>query len=108
MTFWTIVASIAGGAAAMLLFGLQWPAAEDWPLFAASGVMVGFGRFLIIRAFRLAAAAVVSPLKYLALVWGALIGYLVWGDVPGFLDVAGATVVVASGIYLATIGGRRG
>jgi len=108
MTFWTVVASIAGGGGAMLAFGAEWPAAEDWPLFAISGVMVGFGRFLIIRAFRLAAAAVVSPLKYLALVWGALIGYLVWGDVPGTLDFAGAAVVVGSGIYLATIGSRRG
>lgn len=42
-----------------------------------------------------------APLKYLALVWGALIGYLVWGDVPSTLDFAGAAIVVASGVYLA-------
>lgn len=107
MAFWTVVASVVGGAAS-LAFGFQWPAIADWPLFAVSGVMVGFGRFLIIRAFRLAEAAVVSPLKYLALVWGALIGYLVWGDVPATLDFVGAAIVVASGIYLATLRSGRG
>lgn len=101
MAFWTVVASIAGGGLSLLFFGASFPSGSDWVLFAGSGILVGLGRFLVIRALRLAEASVVAPLKYLALVWGALIGYLVWGDVPSTLDFVGAAIVIASGVYLA-------
>lgn len=70
-------------------------------LFAAlAGALVVIGHLCLTRAFSIASVGLVAPFEYSALLWAALLGYLVWGDVPGSQVVLGAGVIVASGIYL--------
>ena len=66
----------------------------------AAGLLGVGAYYFTTRAFQIAQAAAMSPFKYLSLVWGAILGYLVWGDVPDTLKIAGAAVVVASGLYI--------
>jgi len=42
----------------------------------------------------------VAPLKYLSLVWSALISFLVWGYIPGPMKLAGAALVVSAGLFI--------
>jgi drug/metabolite transporter (DMT)-like permease len=42
----------------------------------------------------------VSPFNYTALVWGSLLGFAVWGDLPTVPMIAGATIVTLAGLYL--------
>ncbi|MGH6913764.1 MAG: DMT family transporter [Geminicoccales bacterium] len=69
-------------------------------LFVANGLVNGGAHFLIIEAYRLAQAPVVSPFKYSILIWAVLFGYLVWGHVPDAWIAIGALPVVASGLYI--------
>ena len=64
------------------------------------GLFSGFGHYLLIRAHRLAPAAVLAPFIYTEIVWMIALGYLVFGDVPNRWTLAGVAVVVASGLYL--------
>ncbi|MFU8881781.1 MAG: DMT family transporter [Rhodobacterales bacterium] len=75
-------------------------AAADLPFFAAQAVFGALGITLIGQAFRLAPAAIVAPFDYTALIWASLLGWLIWGDTPGTWTLAGASVIVASGIYI--------
>lgn len=63
-------------------------------------LLVIVGHFCLMRAFSVAPIGVLAPFEYTALIWSALIGYLVWGDVPGLNFWGGASLVVASGIYM--------
>ena len=54
----------------------------------------------MVTAFLLAEAVVVVPFRYFSLIFAALFGYLIFGDVPGLAVLAGAAVVVASGLYI--------
>lgn len=65
-----------------------------------SGILVGIAHYLVIESFRWGEAAVVSPLKYLNLLWASLFGYLLFGDVPASATILGAAVIVASGLYI--------
>ena len=56
--------------------------------------------FGMIDAFRYGDASLVTPFKYIAVILGLVLGFLVWGDVPDFLDLIGATVIVASGLFI--------
>ena len=94
----SVIALIAG--AITLPFGTHWPDLQQWGLFMLGGVLVTFAHLLVVMALQLAAAAVVSPLKYLSLVWSALIGFIVWGDVPGPTKLTGATLVVVAGLFI--------
>ncbi len=74
--------------------------AFDWSLFALSGFLIGSAHFLMIETFRLGEVALVAPFKYSGVIWAAVIGFLVWGDIPDLGTAAGVSVVITSGLYI--------
>ena len=71
-----------------------------WGLLLALGFFGAFGHWLFVLAHARAPAAVLAPFIYTQLLWMLILGWLVFGDVPGAWTLAGAGVVVASGLYL--------
>jgi drug/metabolite transporter (DMT)-like permease len=104
--FWSTLLVMAAGALTAP-FGWQPITAEAAGWFVVAGLFGAAGHFLMIEAFRLAEAAVVSPVRYTALVWGALIGFAAWGEVPDAWVLAGSTVIIASGIAMIRPGAGR-
>ena len=45
-------------------------------------------------------AVVIAPFDYTAIIWATILGYLLFGDLPGLPVVIGCGVIVASGIYI--------
>lgn len=54
----------------------------------------------ITRALALAPASLLAPLQYASIAWAALLGWIVWGDVPSLTTLAGVAIIVASGLFL--------
>ena len=73
----------------------------------AMGVFGTVGHWLLIAAHQRAPAVVLSPFMYTQLIWMTGLGYLVFGDVPDAYTLAGAAIVVASGLYLLYLERRR-
>ena len=71
-------------------------------MFCCLGFFGGIGHYLIIRAFQLGPAAVMAPLGYVELVGAAMLGYLIFGNFPDLWTWAGAGVIIASGLYIAS------
>ena len=72
----------------------------DWGWFLANGFLIGSAHFLMIETFRYGEAALVAPFKYSGVVWAAIFGYLIWGDIPDLRTTMGATIVIIAGIYI--------
>jgi drug/metabolite transporter (DMT)-like permease len=68
-------------------------------LMVAMGFWGSLGHYLLIAGHRLAPAAVLSPFIYTQLIWATALGYVVFADVPNRFTLAGAAIVVASGLY---------
>ena len=58
------------------------------------------GHYMLISAHRRAPASILSPFMYSQLVWAGALGYLVFADVPNRWTLTGASIVIASGLYL--------
>ena len=71
-----------------------------WSMFAALGLIGGFGHYFLARAYTLGPAAVISPFNYAQLLPAALLGWVVFGDFPDLWTWFGAAVIVASGLYV--------
>ena len=71
-----------------------------WLRLAALGALGGTGHFLFILAYRLAPASTVAPFLYFQLIAMVTLGYVVFEDVPNLWQLAGALIVVGSGVYL--------
>jgi len=80
-----------------VLMPMEWSQAA---FLAASGCVAGFAAMAQIEAFRSAPSSLVAPFQYTQMIWGAILGYLMFDDVPTWSLVAGATLVVASGVYI--------
>ena len=82
------------------------PTLVHWALMVGIGAFAAGGHWLLVMAHARAPAPVLSPFIYTQLLWMALLGYLVFGDVPDGWTLAGAAVVVGSGLYLLLWEGR--
>lgn len=64
------------------------------------GVAATVAHVFISFALSLAPAATLAPLQYLEIVGATALGFLVFGDFPDWLTLAGVAVIVGSGIYV--------
>lgn len=76
------------------------PGWTDLWLFAGLGSLSAISHFLSITAFRFAEASALAPLVYVELIGAALIGYLLFGDMPDVATVAGASMIAVAGLLL--------
>ncbi|MFN0263083.1 DMT family transporter [Tepidamorphus sp. 3E244] len=80
-----------------------WQQPETWMLaflLALLGVIGWAGHQFMITAHRYAPAAILSPFIYTELIWMIGLGFILFGDVPTAWTLLGASVVIASGLYL--------
>jgi drug/metabolite transporter (DMT)-like permease len=76
------------------------PTLRDGVLMAVMSTAAVLGHYLLIAAHRLAPASILSPFMYTQLVWMILYGYLLFNDLPNHWTLAGASLAIASGLYL--------
>jgi drug/metabolite transporter (DMT)-like permease len=91
------------GAALMLpVVPFFWKSPELWQfaLMILAGALASFGHYMLIAAHRHAPASLLSSFIYSQLVWVVALGYAVFGDVPDGYTLAGASIVIASGLYI--------
>lgn len=80
-----------------------WVTPSSWfvaALLIATGILGSLGHFFLIAGHRLAPASVLSPFIYTQLVWVVILGYVVFDHVPNAWTMAGAAMVIGSGLYL--------
>ena len=65
----------------------------------AAALFVAIGNYAIVSACRDAELSVVSPFRYVVIIWAVLLGILVFGDWPRPLALAGIALIGASGLY---------
>jgi drug/metabolite transporter (DMT)-like permease len=106
--------NLVGAAAMSLVVPFVWTTPTSMTIVALivlMGCLGSIGHYLLILAHRLAPASVLSPFNYTQLIWVIALGFLIFGDVPHGWTLAGAGIVIASGLYLVhrerTVKGER-
>lgn len=76
------------------------PTPWQWVLLVLAGGFASLGHYMIIVAHRHAPVSLLSSFIYSQLVGVTILGYFVFGDVPDAYTLAGAAIVVSSGLYI--------
>jgi drug/metabolite transporter (DMT)-like permease len=99
VVFWTISLMTA---LAAVLAAPGWVPIQPahWKLLVALGALAATAQYLFTEAFRSAPPAVVAPFEYTSLLWGIAIDRVVWQVLPSVRVCLGASIVIASGLYL--------
>ena len=83
-----------------LPYGWVIPNFGDLILLMLIGVFGGVANLWLGQSYKLAEVSLVSPLKYLALVFAITFGYFIWGEIPSFKTLLGAALVIISSIII--------
>jgi drug/metabolite transporter (DMT)-like permease len=94
----TVAVTLSGAAIGL---GENWifPNREQWTLIAIAALFLGLGTYLVVHAFRGVEIAAVAPFRYTLLIWMGIAGYVAFGEVPDRWALAGAALIVLSGLY---------
>ena len=72
---------------------------SDWVWMVILCVSGAFGHWLLIRCYEMAEASAVQPFAYFHLVFGSMVGVLVFGEVIALNVSLGAAIVVSAGLF---------
>jgi drug/metabolite transporter (DMT)-like permease len=86
---------------AFVPFHWRTPTAGEIGLAVLMGGFSTMGHWLIILAYRKAAVSTIAPFSYVQLLFAGLLGFGVFGTVPGAMTLVGGGVIAASGLYTA-------
>ena len=87
----------------LLRGGTLLPDMSDYSTLAwilASGAAFAHGLSLIPQAVKRTDASIVGSLVYIVFPWGILYGYFLFGDAVDLWTLAGAVIIIASGLFL--------
>ena len=96
--FFSAAITIAG--LLTLPFGWIMPSFYDLTLLSMIGFFGGVANLWLSQSYKFSEVSLVTPLKYLALVFAIVFGYLIWGEVPSGKTLIGAILVIVSSIII--------
>jgi drug/metabolite transporter (DMT)-like permease len=97
--YFTLLCTLLGLAT---IFFTDWimPTLIDFILFFVLGLCGSVANLLLTQSYRLAEASLVTPIKYLSLVFAIIFGYFIWSEIPKILTLLGASLVIASSLII--------
>lgn len=96
--WFSLTASVAG----LLTMPFGWAPLDYWQItfLVMSGICGGIAQILMTEAYRYASVATVAPFEYSSILFGLVVGYLLFADVPTVHTLVGGAIVVASGLFI--------
>ena len=99
IVFYFMVVCAAAGAVTMIWdFAPLGPGQIGWLVLC--GVLGGVGQVCMTYCYRYAEPSFLAPFDYAAMVWAVALGYFIFAEVPEKMVLAGAGVVIVSGLYI--------
>lgn len=99
IVFWQ-AATVSIFSLPLALWFWQAPGLWQWLGFLAAGMLGVLGHYSLTRAFSVADISATQSMKFLDLVWAAVMGWFVFGDVPSRYTVIGGAMICAATAWI--------
>ena len=83
-----------------LFHGWVMPNFLDLFLLSMVGILGGLANLWLSQSYKYSEVSLVTPLKYLALVFAIIFGYFIWSEVPTIKTLMGALLVIVSSFII--------
>jgi drug/metabolite transporter (DMT)-like permease len=81
-------------------YGWIMPDIKDLLLLMSIGILGGAANLWLSQSYKFSEVSLVTPLKYLALVFAIIFGYFIWNEMPSIKTLAGAFLVITSSVII--------
>ena len=76
------------------------PSFIDLFLLAMIGILGGLANLWLSQSYKFSEVSLVTPLKYLALIFAIIFGYFIWDEIPTLKTLLGAALVILSSFII--------
>ena len=76
------------------------PSFKDLIFLSCLGIFGGVANLWLSQSYKFSEVSLVTPLKYLTLVFAIIFGFFIWDEVPTFKTLLGATLVILSSLII--------
>ncbi|TBR37437.1 DMT family transporter [Marinomonas agarivorans] len=81
----------------------SWPSLDTWILFLLIGCISALSHYLTVFAYSNESASKLAPLSYTELIGAAILGFIIFSDIPDLWSITGFLLIIISGVYLTLI-----
>lgn len=99
VAIWASASVTLMGGVGVLLEGWQPLGGREALLILAAAANLIVGYLTVVMVMRVGDIGFIAPFRYMALLWALLLGWLAFGTLPDGLTLAGAGIVVVTGIF---------
>jgi drug/metabolite transporter (DMT)-like permease len=85
---------------AALPFFWTTPTPGELALLVLVGLVGGVAQIMLTEAYASAQVSALGPFSYSSILWAVALGWVVFSDAPGWSTLAGAALIVVSGLYI--------
>jgi drug/metabolite transporter (DMT)-like permease len=96
--YFSLICAIAG--ACTLPFAWHQPTFPELAALIGIGLLGGLSHIFLTESYRYAAASVVAPFDYTAMLWAFLLGYTFFDELPNVYIFVGSAIVCAAGLFV--------
>jgi drug/metabolite transporter (DMT)-like permease len=98
VVYFSLIAS--GFALLSLPLGWVWPTSWEASLLILAGLLGGVGQILMTESYRHADASTIATFDYSGMIWGLLVGTLIFGEQAEAIVLIGMAIVIAAGLFI--------
>lgn len=98
VVYFSLIAS--GFALLSLPWGWVWPNGWEASMLILSGLLGGVGQILMTESYRHADASTIATFDYSGMIWGLLVGYLLFAETADAIVLIGMAIVIAAGLFI--------
>lgn len=85
----------------LLWHGMPVPTATQAVMLVAYGLVLGTALLLFSYGFAKASSTgVIAPFQYMQIIWATLIGWFIFGEIPGVNTIIGSIIVAGCGLFM--------
>lgn len=104
--YYSVVATVA--TAPLALADWHWPRLPlEWAIILSLGFLATMGQLFLTKAYALAEARKVAMVKYISIPFAAVMGFLLWHEIPGVWTILGSLLIIAALVRIELEGARQ-
>ncbi|WP_273326187.1 DMT family transporter [Vallitalea guaymasensis] len=82
----------------LTIMNFQMPTGMQWVYLIGTGVFAAMGQYGLTFAYKYAPASEVSIYNYTTIIFAAIMGFLVWGELPDWLSLLGSILIIVTAV----------
>jgi drug/metabolite transporter (DMT)-like permease len=91
-----------------VLLEFKTPSTQQWIFLLLIGIFGAIGQFSLTYAYRYGKASEIAIYNYSNIIFAALLGFLLWQEIPDLLSILGGLIIIISSVFVFIFNSRQG